>query len=179
MGAGKNMYITLTGTGSLELEPDYDGTDEVYAVKYLPYTDADYLGLELAVAFYSTPVDFIATIYSVKSGIIKWGDIYVDTYSDKLAIHDINGYEAIKTGINVEGTAKQWYLIKLILNMKENKYHTVQWNDEVIDVSNYIMPSTTGLSNTDGISIELMAGDYGVGTEEVFVDYVILTVEEG
>lgn len=164
--------------GSTRLTPGSTVDQNIRIQKIVPRMVARTMGFAAIWAITTDDVDIQLRLDVNDSALPDGYRVRVIGSSGEIAVLDDSSvYQTLATVGNMGSQARDWQYLKLIVDVENRVYKTVQFNEQRLDASAF-SPPTISTFDPPSIIINIYAEDDTGNSEQMYVDSMVLTIDD-
>ena len=182
-GAGgaitRDTTFSFFGSGSLKIVPATDGADNHAATRFVPLIKSGNVGLTLLLWATSDKNKIWIDLYTIPDDGGRAQRVQIDVENKTISYRHSSGtyITVFEPNTLYHADAPTWMLIKLVVNVENDEYERLYFNDQVADISGIQGPSAASIWPSI-VQISIRAFDTSGSKAPVYVDGVVLTIDE-
>jgi hypothetical protein len=169
---------SVTGISSLKVVPGNGGSGEGQITRYLAGVVSGKYGITCMVYPHVDMDVIVVHLYRYTGTQLLRGNIQINWFNGNLFISQTAGNTVIgSTPAGILNSINVFSLIKLVIDINNQRYDYVRINDTVFDLSQYslaVINSTT----VPSLGFSFYCADFDLSQNPLYVDNVVLTYDE-
>ncbi len=175
----RDTTYSFFGSGSLKITPATDGGQNHAATRFTPLIESGNVGLTLLLWLTSDKNKVWVDLYTVPDTGGRAQRIQIDADAQTISYRNSGGTYVTVFSPNTlyHGSAPVWMLLKLVVDVDNDEYERLYFNDQVSDISGNSSPVAASAWPSI-IQISIRAFDTSGNRAPIYVDGVALTIDE-
>ncbi|KKM84377.1 hypothetical protein LCGC14_1299700 [marine sediment metagenome] len=175
----RDTTFSFFGSGSLKIVPSTNGNGYHAATRFVPLIESGNVGLTLLLWSTSDKHLIWIDFYTIPDDGGRAQRIQIDVENKTISYrHSSGSYITVfEPNTLYSEDAPTWMLIKLVVNVENNEYVRLHFNDQVADISGIQGPVAASIWPSI-VQISIRAFDTSGSKAPLYVDGVVLTIDE-